>query len=219
MIDLWEVVDENTDISGVWIRWIDNKLCLEYSCECCGSKINKVLNKTIYYSFAEKAVLYYIRKLFPDALSNYKKDWLCGCELDIFIPKINVGIEIDGATYHKKKVKDVYKDIICRDNGVQLIRIRDTKLDDVKSISIKCNLKNDDSLTKAVVECFKVINVTDIEVDVKRDRKIIERFIADGIVNGLPSNIYDKKYICKGCLYELGIGNIPMWFLDEGWVE
>ena len=41
-------------------------------------------------SFAEQAVFYYIKKLFPDAISRYKDIFNNGMELDIFVPSKNL---------------------------------------------------------------------------------------------------------------------------------
>lgn len=223
VIYVWKVNDKNTDITGVWIRWIDNKLCLEYTCECCGSKINKVLNRTIYYSFAEKAVLYYIHNLFPNVLNNYKADWLCGCELDIFIPDLNAGIEIDGAVYHKNTSKDKYKNIICADNIVKLVRIRDFKCVELSdgSACIKCTLHDDKSLSRAIVQCLDLLGIGGINVDVKRDRRLIEQFTSMNIIKELKrsnENIYSLSYVCNKCLAEFGVYGVVDWFSDEGWI-
>lgn len=223
VICVWKVNDKNTDITGVWIRWIDNKLCLEYSCECCGHKTNKVFNKTIYYSFAEKAVLYYIHNLFPNVLNNYKADWLCGCELDIFIPDLNVGVEIDGAVYHKNTSKDKYKNIICADNIVKLIRIRDFKCAELSdgSACIKCTLKEDKSLSRAILQCLALLGIDGIDIDVKRDRRLIEQFVAMNILKELKrynENIYCLSYVCNACLLEFGICGVMDCFSDGEWI-
>lgn len=56
-------------------------------------------------SFPQCIVFYYIKKYFPDALFNYRPDWMRivgssrNSELDIYIPSIKVSIEYDGAVY------------------------------------------------------------------------------------------------------------------------
>lgn len=54
-------------------------------------------------SFAEQAVLFYIKKSFPDTISRYKTDFLKRMELNIYIPSKSVAIEYDGAAWHRKK--------------------------------------------------------------------------------------------------------------------
>lgn len=46
-------------------------------------------------SFAEQAILYYIKKYHPDAISRYKEIFDNGMELDIYIPSIHIAIEYD----------------------------------------------------------------------------------------------------------------------------
>ncbi len=76
-------------------------------------------------SFAEQAVYYYVKKVFPDAISRYSEIFDNGMELDIFIPSIKLGIEYDGMAWHKAdkipREKKKYK--ICKENGIRLLRL------------------------------------------------------------------------------------------------
>ena len=76
-------------------------------------------------SFAEQAFFYYIKKVFPDAISRYTEIFSNNMELDIYIPSIKLGIEYDGEAWHKKdkKVRERKKYQICKDNGIRLLRI------------------------------------------------------------------------------------------------
>ncbi|MBQ6493175.1 MAG: zinc-ribbon domain-containing protein [Erysipelotrichaceae bacterium] len=79
-------------------------------------------------SFPEQAIFYYIKQVFPDAISSYKDIFKSSMELDIYIPTIKVGIEYDGKTYHsdsKNQIRDAKKYKICKENGIILIRIRE----------------------------------------------------------------------------------------------
>lgn len=51
-------------------------------------------------SFPEQAILFYVKKLYPDAVSKYKDIFERTMELDIYIPSIRLGIEFDGAHWH-----------------------------------------------------------------------------------------------------------------------
>ena len=42
-------------------------------------------------------------------------------EIDIFIPSLKIGIEYDGKNWHKDFNKDLKKDKLCKDNGIDLI--------------------------------------------------------------------------------------------------
>lgn len=76
-------------------------------------------------SFAEQAVFYYVKKLFPDAINRYKEIFGKGMELDIFIPSIRVAIEYDGEAWHRpeKRAREKKKYQICKKNGIKLIRL------------------------------------------------------------------------------------------------
>lgn len=80
-------------------------------------------------SFAEQAVFYYIKQIFPDAVGRYKDIFDNGMELDIYIPSIRTAIEYDGVFWHKKekRKREMKKYEICQRNRIKLIRIREAK--------------------------------------------------------------------------------------------
>ena len=51
-------------------------------------------------SIPEKAILFYIRKIFSNAIENYRPDFLGGKEIDVYVPDIKLGIEYDGERWH-----------------------------------------------------------------------------------------------------------------------
>lgn len=76
-------------------------------------------------SFAEQAVYYYVKKVFPDAINRYTDIFEKGIELDIYIPSIKLGIEYDGMAWHKadKQSRETKKYKICKENGIRLLRL------------------------------------------------------------------------------------------------
>lgn len=78
-------------------------------------------------SFAEQAVYFYVRKIFPDAINRYKDIFTNGMELDIYIPSKKIGIEYDGVYFHKddKTEREIRKNKICQEHGIRLIRIKE----------------------------------------------------------------------------------------------
>lgn len=79
-------------------------------------------------SFPEQAILFYVKKLYPDAISRYKEIFERSMELDIYVPSIRLGIEFDGANWHNsaaqfKREKKKYD--ICKAHQITLIRIKE----------------------------------------------------------------------------------------------
>lgn len=76
-------------------------------------------------SFAEQAFFFYIKKVFPDAISRYTEIFTNGMEIDIYIPSIKLGIEYDGEAWHKKdkRKREQKKYAICKENGIYLLRV------------------------------------------------------------------------------------------------
>ena len=80
-------------------------------------------------SFAEQAVFYYVKKVFPDAINRYTEIFRNGMELDIFNPSIKLAIEYDGEAWHKanKLGRERKKYQICHEHGIRLLRLREKK--------------------------------------------------------------------------------------------
>lgn len=78
-------------------------------------------------SFAEQAVYYYVKKVFPDAVSRYKEIFSNSMELDIYIPSIKLAIEYDGKAWHKaeKLDRERKKYQICQEHGIKLLRLKE----------------------------------------------------------------------------------------------
>ena len=81
-------------------------------------------------SFPEQSIYFYIKQVFSDAVNKYTDIFNNKMEIDIFIPSINVGIEYDGLAFHQSEAayeKEKKKYIICKENNIKLIRIREFK--------------------------------------------------------------------------------------------
>ena len=78
-------------------------------------------------SFAEQAVFYYLKQVFPDAINHYKDIFNKSMEVDIYIPSIKLAIEYDGMAWHKsdKIEREKRKYAICQRNGIRLLRLRE----------------------------------------------------------------------------------------------
>lgn len=79
-------------------------------------------------SFPEQAVFFYLKKLYPDALSRYKIEGKSRMELDIYIPSIKFAVEYDGASFHKTEKeheRERKKYNLCKKNEITLIRVKE----------------------------------------------------------------------------------------------
>lgn len=172
-----------------------------WKCDICGNEWQSTVNHRIRKSglgcprcsktgssFPEQAIYYYITKFFSDAEKRNKTE--IGMELDIFIPSIKAAIEYDGYLWHKDNKslrKDNDKDELCREKNILLIRFRDPRLPDTNSaIRITSKDSTENELTSSISELFKILNIENYNIDVKRDYyKIIDAFKAYIIANSL----------------------------------
>ena len=143
-------------------------------------------------SFAEQTILYYIKELYPNAISRYKDIFNNGMEIDIYIPELRYAIEYDGSFWHKhsKYEREKRKYEICKSNNIKLVRIKAYK--ESYKTDTECHadytlfLKEDDNfeLEKLIQELyFKLHSVSNFNirpdlrwekaiksVNIKRDR-------------------------------------------------
>lgn len=123
-------------------------------------------------SLFEVIILYYIKKVFPDAIKLYISDWL-GIELDVYIPSLKVGIEYDSYHYHEDLIeRDECKGRICSENGVTLIRIRDKRLDDIENCDKKYTLNPNNYVLElaAIIEnIIRDLNGTIMKCNIIKD--------------------------------------------------
>lgn len=111
-----------------------------------------------------------------------------GKEIDVFLPEYSVGIEYDGCYYHKgeqSKLKENEKDDKVRKEGVFLIRIKESDVNDNSSEDTIKFISDDMGMNYvwALRQLFNTLHIlTDddsfigIDIDIKRDRlKIRER--------------------------------------------
>ena len=79
-------------------------------------------------SFPEQAILYYVRKLWPNSLNKYKDCFENSMEFDVYIPELKIAIEYDGAHWHKTESeykREIKKYEFCKKNEIYLIRIKE----------------------------------------------------------------------------------------------
>ncbi len=138
-------------------------------------------------SFAEQAVYYYVKKLYPDAINRYMADFLGRMELDIYIPSINCAIEYDGEAWHTGEIKlkrEEKKYKICKSKNIKLIRLREkeTKVSvpiaDIQFCENK--LYEYPILEKTISLLLKYLDINSIgykiDVNIKRDKSEILQY-------------------------------------------
>ena len=113
-------------------------------------------------SLPEKTVLFYIQKYFDDVQYNIRLEELNFFELDVYIPKYKIAIEYDGNVWHTDSNRDLYKDLLCQENGIHLIRIREFGLPQYETPAILIKAKRTDVhlryLIPALEDLFKILN-------------------------------------------------------------
>ena len=174
-------------------------------------------------SFPEQAIFYYIKECFPDAISRYRDIFKNNMELDIFIPSLKVGIEYDGLAFHdKNRLKaDNDKYIICRKNGISLIRVMETKKPDVfRLYDHKIEIPNGQRkyLNGAITFlCSKLGK--DVDVDIERDRVKITEYLSlrkGNLADEYPELVKEWDYDFN---YPLRPENFPSHSNERvGWV-
>ena len=151
-------------------------------------------------SFAEQAVYYYVKKVFPDAVSRYRDIFDNSMELDIYIPSIRLGIEYDGEAYHRKdkEARERKKWEICQKNGIKLLRLVE-KLDKTRhaqadfALSIEGEMYEPKFLAQVIRTLLDEIDPVSnkwtrkhpqdyhshVDIDIKRDETEIRRYMTN----------------------------------------
>lgn len=138
-------------------------------------------------SMPEQGVAFYLSKICT-VNQRYKS---AGLELDVYLPEYNIGIEYDGAYFHLQKERDERKNRIMKDQGVRLIRIKESNSVNVSDDTITY-IPDDmgENYNDALYSLFRILKqltgnyaFDDADIDARRDRIAIrERF-----------NLYQKE--------------------------
>jgi hypothetical protein len=121
-------------------------------------------------SFSEQVLYYYLKKQ-VDVINRYhlrvdNKKW----EIDLYIPKLAVGIEYDGIYFHQDKIKqDQLKNDAVEKAGIKLIRLREKGLPDI-GVSFFCDPPNEKGLALAIKGLHTYLQLEEPDIDINRDR-------------------------------------------------
>lgn len=163
-------------------------------------------------SFAEQAVFYYVKKVFPDAINRYKDIFDNGMEIDIYIPSIKLAIEYDGMFWHtnNKSSRERKKYEICAANGIKLYRLKeDLSRNDFdnsdKSLGIEGNMYEHKQLAQVIRILLDEIDPESnmwtrknpydlhsrVDINIKRDEAEIRSYMTklrgDSLENKFPN--------------------------------
>lgn len=95
---------------------------------------NSPYKLSIFQWKSEQSLFILVRKIFPDALFQYRPLWLAPQSIDIYIPSLNIGIEYQGRQHYEsidffggeeaflhRKELDLRKKELCKSNELKLI--------------------------------------------------------------------------------------------------
>lgn len=136
----------------------------------------------------EFRVLSEILYIFPNAVHRKIID---NIEIDIYIPQINVGIEIDGYPWHKnKKLKDIRKASELRKKGIFLVKVRDDRLADISTEDIKYSERQVNlALIKKIISLMKDSGrFNELQLELFNEHSRTKIFINDDIYKKFVAN-------------------------------
>jgi len=131
-------------------------------------------------SFSEKRFAFYLQKYFKIE-ENYVHPALGRRELDLFITDLNIGIEYDGRNWHDEK-DDLVKNQLCKEAGIELIRIREEGMPDIEGVkNIRVTHYDSRSYNEAILELIHYLSEKQQlqicpDVDIDRDDLDIQTF-------------------------------------------
>jgi len=132
----------------------------------------------------EHYLAYYLREIDENLELDKRID---GFKFDFFLPKYSLVLEYDGYPWHnvsKNQRNDVLKDVICKNRGLKIIRLRDSRLEEnleLQSVLHKFAYDEHFEFFKAlpaVLEPYIGEDVKLLDIDVKRDIVKLNGFIS-----------------------------------------
>ena len=180
-------------------------------------------------SFPEQAVLYYMKKLWPNSLSKYKNCFKNSMEFDVYIPELKVAIEYDGAQWHKTEPehkREIKKYEFCKQQKVYLIRIKEQTEDSWNDTAdkiyyippIKKNYHDLERVILHILASISGIKSSFLEINIERDKNEILSYLSS-IPNSL-SEIrpdiaakwnYEKNGNLTPDMFSVGSNEVVWW--------
>lgn len=152
-------------------------------------------------SFPEYALFYFLKRIDNHWIHTYRDK---GFEIDMFNPKLQIGVEYDGSYYHKKKESsDNHKNELCKSLNITLYRIREGLPElNGDSIDILCDEK---TFPIAIESLIDKIYGQKLKVNIQKHLSEILRLISrEKVENSLkttnPELIHQWDYEKNGGL-------------------
>jgi very-short-patch-repair endonuclease len=123
-----------------WEATVTNRTHNNSNCPECNPQSSRI----------EIYLLCELRAIYDNVKWRHKFD---GVECDIFIPEINLGIEVDGGYWHDKKLdKDIKKGQFFKSLGMQFIRLREQGLPNIEGTVVEyTKTKNEQTTTNNLI--------------------------------------------------------------------
>jgi hypothetical protein len=139
---------------------------------------------------------------FFESINGYKHK---NKELDIFIPDLNIGIEYDGFRWHSKKIqKDIDKNNFYKENGIEVLRIREDPLNKINSFDYIYDNKKDGIIEPIIYILSYILEKKKLE---SKLIKKIELYIKNKKIknekhyNQIKVNYSEKNIITRKALF------------------
>ena len=175
---------------------IQNRTDQNQGCPLCAKRFQS--------SFPEQAILYYVKKSFPDAVNKCREVLGGKYELDVYIPSKKIGIEYDGARWHdSSSANDMNKYIACKEAGIKLIRVCEKVDENENAIADKIILsnynqrKNLSQLVPAIEELMAYLGIhqtINVEKDDIRIREQYYQEFKENSAGALYPELLDEWY-------------------------
>ena len=203
---------------------------------------NRTLNKSMcpdcsnQSSEPEIRILSEFKWFFHEVVSRYKVD---GVEVDIFLPRFNLGIEYDGKYWHKdKEIKDLEKNKFLLSQGIQLIRVRQFPLKPISENDVLVSIVRSLEKTDLDEILKKIVPFVDSNIEEKINSYLLKSsFVNDELFKKYRSYFpspfpeksilkthpelsiewdYDKNYPLRPENFSYGSGNNLWWLCPKG---
>ncbi|MBR4868719.1 MAG: zinc-ribbon domain-containing protein [Clostridia bacterium] len=174
-------------------------------------------------SFPEQAILFYVKK----QTETQSRVHIFGREIDIYLPKLQVGIEYNGAYFHKNKHKDQEKILFFAKKGIKIFSINEGTQNAICGDTIEYiyHSTKKESLNWAIKELIGLIGLQTLRIDSEIDaNSIYSQYLALEKENSLAAkypNIASEWHPSKNGnltpnLFSFGSGKKVWWRCSKG---